>query len=63
MLFDYVSKEEFAEIRAEEKYEQGLEEGALKSKLEIAKSMKEMELDIDVISKATGLDAEQIEAL
>ena len=63
MLFDYVSKEEFAEIRAEEKYEQGLEEGALKKQLEIAKAMKDKGMEITVISELTGLDAAQIEAL
>ena len=71
MLFDYVSKEEFAEIRAEEKYEegvkegikQGLEKGALQKQLEIAKAMKDKGMDINMISEFTDLSLDQIKNL
>ena len=59
MLFDYVSKEEFAEIRAEERAEQA----ALQKQLEIAKAMKDRGTEPDFIAEVTGLSAEQIAEL
>ena len=43
--------------------EQGLKEGEKKKQLEIAKKMKELEVDIDIIMKSTGLSKEEIEKL
>lgn len=43
--------------------EQGLQQGFIQSKLEIAKNMKDMGLDIEVISKATSLSVEEINKL
>jgi len=43
--------------------QQGLEQGTKQSKLEIAKNMKDMGLDIEVISKATSLSVEEINKL
>ena len=43
--------------------QQGLEQGSIQSKLEIAKNMKDMGLDIEVISKATSLSVEEINKL
>ncbi len=51
-----------AEGRAEGRVE-GRAEGLKEGKLEIAKSMKEENLDIDIISKCTGLTKEEINNL
>ena len=46
--------------RDREKLEQGREEGREEERLEIAKNMKAIGIDIDTIIKATGLNKEQI---
>ena len=43
--------------------QKGLEQGSIQSKLEIAKNMKDMGLDVEVISKATSLSVEEINKL
>ena len=43
--------------------EKGIEQGSRKKELEIAKNMKSMGLDIEVISKATSLSVEEINKL
>ena len=43
--------------------EQGLEQGSRIKELEIAKNMKDMGLDVEVISKATSLSVEEINKL
>ena len=50
--------------RDREKFEEGREEGRLEGKeeerLEIAKNMKALGIDIDTIVKATGLSKEEV---
>jgi len=43
--------------------QKGLEQGSRIKELEIAKNMKDMGLDIEVISKATSLSVEEINKL
>ena len=43
--------------------EQGLEQGSRIKELEIAKNMKDMGLNVEVISKATSLSVEEINKL
>lgn len=43
--------------------EQGLEQGKKDSKHEIARALKAQDIDISVISKATGLNEAEIESL
>uniref|UniRef100_UPI00292F18A8 Rpn family recombination-promoting nuclease/putative transposase n=1 Tax=Pedobacter heparinus TaxID=984 RepID=UPI00292F18A8 len=50
----------YAEKKAEEK---GVEKGKLEEKIEIAKSLKDEGLSIELISKTTGLPIEEIEKL
>ena len=47
----------------EQGLQQGLQQGSIQSKLEIAKNMKDMGLDVEVISKATSLSVEEISKL
>lgn len=63
MLFDYVSKEEFAEIRAEERGEERYAEGRAERTIEIAKKLKEKGSDVGLITEVTGLPIEEIERL
>ena len=46
--------------RDREKIEEGRQEGREEEKLEIAKNMKSLGIDIDTIAKATGLSKEEI---
>ena len=41
----------------------GLEEGALQAKLETARKLKAEGLDVEMISRCTGLSRDQVEAL
>ncbi|WP_316812550.1 hypothetical protein [Pedobacter heparinus] len=50
----------YAEKKAKE---EGKEEGKLEEKIEIAKSLKDEGLSIELISKTTGLPIEEIEKL
>ena len=75
MLFNEITVEEFAEIRAREAYEDGekygftkgetagLVKGAAQEKREIAKSMIKEGIAIEIIKKVTGLSAEEVEEL
>lgn len=78
MLFQEITVEEFAEIRAREAYadgeKAGREEGekagfargmeqAAQEKREIAKNLKESSVPIDVIAKSTGLTPEEVTEL
>ncbi|MBC7474091.1 MAG: hypothetical protein H7263_07340 [Candidatus Sericytochromatia bacterium] len=47
----------------EEGKKEGLEEGKLKEKREIAKNLKSVGIEIESISKATGLSTEEINSL
>ncbi len=79
MLFKEITVEEFAEIRAREAakdaYNEGVAEGeksgfskgeqsgAAQEKREIAKNLKALGLELDKISKSTGLTLSEIAAL
>ena len=71
MLFDGISVEEFAEIRAQEAYDigresginEGLTQGRDEEKLEIAKKLRILGLSEEQINEATGLTIEEINDL
>ena len=71
MLFQEITVEEFAEIRAREAYadgekagrEEGRSEGAAQKEREIAKGMKDKGLEPALISEITGLSPEEIAQL
>ena len=71
MLFNEITVEEFAEIRAREAYEDGEKAGydegeaagAAKEKREIAKKLKQAGISIGIIAENTGLSVEEVEAL
>ena len=63
MLFQEITVEEFAEIRAREAYADGEKAGAAQEKREIAKNLKESGVPIDVIAKSTGLTPEEVTEL
>ena len=71
MLFEEITVEEFAEIRAREAYAdgekagraEGRSEGAAQEKREIAKSMKAKGLEFAMIAELTGLTPEEIAEL
>ena len=71
MLFDEISIEEFAEIRAQEAYDigrsegeqAGIERGAAQKEREIALQMLKEGMKPDLIAKLTGLSLEEIEKL
>ena len=44
-------------------YHEGIEQGSILTKEEIAKSLLEQNIDIEVISKSTGLTKDEIENL
>ena len=64
---DWLTQEEEDEkwlnTKVYEATEKGKAEGISESKSEIAKNMLEMNLDLETISKATGLSIEEIEIL
>ena len=71
MLFEEISMEEFAEIRAREAYDigrtegeqSGIERGAAQEKREIASNLKALNLNVEQIAKATGLSVAEIQNL
>ena len=75
MLFNEITVEEFAEIRAREAYEDGeksgftkgetagLVKGAAQEKREIAKNFKKAGIPMDLIAENTGLSVEEVEQL
>ena len=79
MLFNEITVEEFAEIRAREAYEDGeksgekigfvkgetagLAKGAAQKQREIARNLMQLGLDLAQIRQAIGLTAEEIEKL
>ena len=79
MLFNEITVEEFAEIRAREAYEDGekygekigftkgetagLAKGAAQKQQEIARNLMQLGFDLAQIRQATGLTAEEIEKL
>ena len=67
MLFNEISVEEFAEIRAREAYDighsEGEQAGAVQKEQEIARKMKAMGMPAGQIAEATGLTIEEIEEL
>ncbi len=71
MLFQEITVEKFAEIRAKEAYNDGLkdgfsdgeEAGAQKKKLEIAANFKKAGIPLEVIAENTGLTKEEVDEL
>ena len=71
MLFQEITAEEFAAIRAREAYGDGLKEGfengekagANQREREIAANLKKSGITLDVIAANTGLTLEEIEEL
>ncbi|MGB9662576.1 MAG: hypothetical protein ACPL5F_11290 [Moorellaceae bacterium] len=47
----------------QEAWLKGLEKGKLEGKLEVARNLLLLHVDVDTISKATGLNLEEIESL
>ncbi|MGG3852707.1 Rpn family recombination-promoting nuclease/putative transposase [Brevibacillus agri] len=52
-----------AEIRQQKAREEGLAEGERQKAMEVAKNLLAMDMSVEVIAKATGLSAEEIEQL
>ena len=67
MLFLEMTEEEARELSREDGYEAGLEEGKLEGErqkaLDIARTLKAENLDLELIIKATGLSKEDIEKI
>ena len=71
MIFDEITLEDIIEARAEEAAEMAAEEAAAKaaakataeSRVEIAKKSIEAGLDLDTISRITGLSVDEIQKL
>ena len=63
MLFQEITVEEFAEIRAREAYADGEKAGAAQEKREIAKNMLQEGMTKEVIAKITGLTPEEVTEL
>ena len=67
MLFNEISVEEFAEIRAREAYDighsEGEQAGAEQKEQEIGLKLKAMGMPAEQIAEATGLTIEEIEEL
>ena len=59
---EYFYKEELAKER-EEGMKEGIEKGIKENNYSIAKTLKQMDIDNASISKATGLNIEEIEKL
>lgn len=60
---DELSAAREAEIRQQKAREEGLVEGERQKALEVAKNLLALDVTVDVIVKATGLSAEEIEQL
>jgi len=63
MLFDDISVEEIAEIRAEEAREEGLEQGHKEEKIAIAQNLLAEGSTQEFVQKITGLSLEEIAKL
>ena len=59
----YYDYEESHKQDLEASYDTGLEQGSKQKELEIARAMLNEKLDIQLISKTTGLSTEEIEEL
>ncbi len=70
-VVDWISREEeqkqYEEVMYEKGFNQGLSEGKLEgieqNKIDVAKEMLELNMDLDVISKVTKLAKNEIESL
>ncbi len=66
-VVDWISREEeqkqYEEVMHEKWLNQGLSEGIEQNKIENAKKMLELNMDLETISKVTNLAKEQIESL
>ena len=63
MIYDEITQEEFAEIRANEAAEEAFKEGEIKKQHEIAKAMKAKDMQVSIIAEVTGLTEDEIKQL
>ena len=63
MIYDEITQEEFAEIRANEAAEEAFKEGEIKKQHEIAKAMKAKDMQVSIIAEVTGLTEDEIKIL
>lgn len=63
MLYEGITAEEFAEIRGEEKWEEGRAEGRCEEKISIAKKLLIKGMPVDFIEETTGLSFEEIQKI
>ena len=66
-IVDWISKEEeqkqYEEVMYEKGLNQGLSKGIEQNKIDVAKKMLELNMDLDIINKITNLGIEQLESL
>ena len=66
-IVDWISREEeqkqYEEVMYEKGLNKGLSEGIKQTKIDVAKEMLELNMDLETISKVTKLAKEQIESL
>lgn len=62
-ILDEMAAVREAEIRQQKAREEGLAEGERQKAMEVAKNLLAMDMSVEVIAKATGLSAEEIEQL
>ena len=66
-VVDWISREEeqkqYEEVMYEKGLNQGLSQGIEQNKIDVAKEMLELNMDLDVISKVTKLAKNEIESL
>ena len=62
-VVDWISREEEQKQYEEVMYEKGITQGIEKTNKENAKKMLELNMDLETISKVTGLTIEEIKSL
>ena len=60
---EWALKDEWKRVGLQQGLQQGIQQGSLQTKLDIAKNMLSLNMKIEDISKATGLEVEEIEKL
>ena len=63
MVLSTYYRETFGKTRYEDGYDEGVQEGRIESKQEIAKNMKAKGLDENLISEVTGLSKKEIKEI
>ncbi len=62
-VIDFLTKEEEDEIKKNSYYAEGKETGKLEEKLDLAKKMIQNSINLETISKITGLTKKELESL